>query len=990
MLRHPDYTRARIAATARRLRDQIYPDVRAVNSLRISPRVDRIGWDEARELTYRAAALGEQLGPLWSTFWFDVRATVPPAWDGRRVDLLWVTHSEATLWIDGRSVQGLNFGSPGQRPDATLRERARAGEELGFQVEVACNGKFGTLDRHYASIEPVVLDRCDIALFDEQAWDLLFDFEVLRQLEAEHARGLDPSLAGQLLDQLNRFSNVWRPEDRASWTEARAELTPLYAQRNGDHSHEVAAIGHAHIDTAWLWPIAETYRKCVRTFSSQTAYMDAYPEYRFACSQAQQYAWIKQRNPDLYERIRQRVARGQFIPVGGTWVEPDCNIPSGESLVRQFLLGQSFFEREFGRRCREFWNPDVFGYNGQLPQIMRGAGIERFLTQKLSWNRFNRPAYHSFLWQGIDGSRVLTHFPPADTYNGIATVEEIRRTARDYKEHDRSHTSFLLYGYGDGGGGPVREMLEVLRRVGDLQGVPRTIQRSSEEFFTTLEQETTDWPVLVGELYFEYHRGTYTSQAAVKRANRTSEILLHDVELLSALAHWRGARPYPRDEITRLWQLLCCNQFHDIIPGSSITEVYEDAARDYDEIWRAGASLCGSALDALGDGSPASHPLNTVGASRRGVVRSPAGDNVLVTAPALGTGRVVQPDEPVTLTELDAGWQLENAHLRAVVDPGGRLRSLVHKRSGREVLAGTGNVVEIYQDQPVNWDAWDVDPFHMETREDCPPALASRVVTVGPLRVEIAFEHTFGETSTGTQTIRLDADARRVEFGWSVDWRESEKILKVRFPVNVHSPNATYEMQFGAVERPTHYTTSYDLARYEVPGHRWADLSEHGFGVALLTDSKYGYSTFANEMRVSLLRAPKMPDPVADMGAHRFRYAIYPHEGRWQDGGVVAEGFDLNAPFAWSAVAVDSVVSVDTPNLVVDTIKLAEREDAIVLRLYEAHGARGHAHLSVGLDATSVVAANLLEDETGDVQFDGSVIELDYRPFEIITLILRR
>ena len=527
-----------------------------------------------------------------------------------------MTHSEATLWIDGRSVQGLNFGSPGERPDATLREHARAGEELGFQVEVACNGKFGTLDRHYSSIEPVVLDRCDIALFDEQAWDLLFDFDVLRQLEAEHARGLDPSLAGQLLDQLNRFCNVWRPEDRATWAEARAELTPLYAQRNGDHSHEVAAIGHAHIDTAWLWPIAETYRKCVRTFSSQTAYMDAYPEYRFACSQAQQYAWIKQRNPDLYERIRQRVARGQFIPVGGTWVEPDCNIPSGESLVRQFLLGQSFFEREFGRRCREFWNPDVFGYNGQLPQIMRGAGIERFLTQKLSWNRFNRPAYHSFLWQGIDGSRVLTHFPPADTYNGIATVEEIRRTARDYKEHDRSHTSFLLYGYGDGGGGPVREMLEVLRRVGDLQGVPRTTQRSSEEFFSELERETTDWPVQVGELYFEYHRGTYTSQAAVKLANRRSEFLLHDVELLAALAHWRGAGPYPRDEITRLWQVLCCNQFHDIIPGSSITEVYEDAARDYDEIRRAGESLRESALAALGDGSPLRRIRSTRSASR--------------------------------------------------------------------------------------------------------------------------------------------------------------------------------------------------------------------------------------------------------------------------------------------------------------------------------------------------------------------------------------
>jgi alpha-mannosidase len=991
MLRHPDYTRARLAATARRMRALIYSDVRPADSLRISPRVDRISWDEARELAYREVSLGEQLGPRWSTFWFDVRATVPDAWDGRRVDLLWVTHSEATLWIDGRSIQGLNFGSPGERPDAVLRAPARGGEELRFQVEVACNGKFGSLDQHYASIEPVVLDRCDIASFDQDAWDLLFDFEVLRQLEAEHARGLDPSLAGRLLEQLNGVCNLWRAEDRGTWAEARAALAPLYAQRNGDHSHEVAAIGHAHIDTAWLWPIAETYRKCVRTFSSQTAYMDAYPEYRFACSQAQQYAWVKDRNPDLYARIRERVARGQFIPVGGTWVEPDCNIPSGESLVRQFLLGQSFFQREFGTRCREFWNPDVFGYNGQLPQIMRGAGIERFLTQKLSWNAFNKPAYHTFLWQGIDGSRVLTHFPPADTYNGSGDVAEIRRTARDYKEHDRSHTSYLLFGYGDGGGGPTKEMLEVLRRAGDLQGLPRTTQRTSEEFFAALEGGTSDFPVLVGELYFELHRGTYTSQAAVKRANRRCEFLLHDVELLAALAHWRGVRPYPRDEITRLWELLCVNQFHDIIPGSSITEVYEDAHRDYDEIRRSGESLREAALAALAGGASGLHPFNALGFERRRVVSTPEGSRVLVSAPPLATGRIVDPGEPVTLTQVEQGWQLENGHLRAVVDQGGRLQSVVHKRSGREVLSAPGNVVEIYQDQPIVWEAWDVDPFHLETRAECPPAHAARVVTDGPLRAEIAFEHALAEHSRGTQTIRLDAEARRIEFDWSVDWHESQKILKVRFPVNVHSPNATYEMQFGAVERPTHYTTSYDLARYEVPGHKWADLSEHGFGVALLTESKYGYSTFANEMRISLLRAPKSPDPVADMGLHRFQYAVYPHEGRWQDGGVVAEAFDFNAPLTWSAATIETLVALDTPNLVLDTVKLAEREDAIVLRLYEAHGGRGHARLTLGLDATSVTRANLLEDETdAPVRLDGSVIELDYQPFEIITLILRR
>jgi alpha-mannosidase len=992
MLRHPDYTRGRILRTAFRLHDLIYPEVAPVDSLRISPCVDRVTYDEAQALPYRDVALGTQLGPVWSTYWLDVVASVPEAWAGQRVDLRFVSHSEATLWVDGRSVQGLNSGagSHGDRPDAVLTRSAQAGERLACKIEVACNGSFGTLDRPYLSLEPVVLDRCEIARFDEQAWRLVYDFDILRQLEAEQASGLDRALAGRLLSELNRFCNIWRADDRSSWDEAREVLSALYENHNGSYGHEIAAVGHAHIDTAWLWPLAETYRKCVRTFSSQCAYMDEYPEYRFACSQAQQYTWVKQRNPDLYRRIGERVERGQFIPVGGTWIEPDCNIPSGESLVRQFLLGQSFFEREFGRRCREFWNPDVFGYNGQLPQIMRGAGIDRFLTQKLSWNAFNKPEYHTFRWQGIDGSEVLTHFPPADTYNGEADIAELRRSAREYKEHDRSNTSYLLFGYGDGGGGPTRQMLETLRRVGDLQGVPRTTQRSSEEFFTELERVSSDLPVLVGELYFELHRGTYTSQAEVKRANRKCELLLHDVELLTALAHWRSLQQYPRAELTRLWETLCLNQFHDIIPGSSIDQVYADAHRDYAEIERGGLALRAAALAALADGSP-EQPLNTLGIERRGVVDSADGSRRLVSARPFATAHVAEPQAPVAITPEGAGWRLENAHLRATVDRDGRLVELVYRASGRQVLRGPGNVLELYEDIPINWDAWDVDPFHLETRADCPPAHAAHVVSESPLRAEIAFEHRIGTASTGTQTIRLDADAHRIEFGWVIDWRESQKILKVRFPVDVHSPNATYEMQFGAVERPTHYTTKHDLARYEVPGHRWSDLSEHGFGVALLSESKYGYSTFGNELRMSLLRAPGSPDPTADRGEHRFRYALYPHAGRWQEGGVVAEALDFNAPLVGASTTLESLFSIDTSDLMLDTVKLAEREDALVLRLYEAHGARGRAGLTFGVPADSVTRANLLEDPEGEpLELRAGRVELDYRPYEIITLLVHK
>ncbi|MGH3003014.1 MAG: alpha-mannosidase, partial [Gaiellaceae bacterium] len=371
MIRHAEYTRARLAQTSERLRDLVYPETCAPDELLVAGPVDRIGVDDAAELDYRPAVPGERFGPLWATFWFRLRATVPEDWRGRRVDLLWVTRSESTLWVDGRSVQGLNTGGGGERPDALLVREARGGETLELAIELACNGMFGLKD------VPPELERCELALFDPHAWKLWLDFETLRALEAdEHT---EPSWAGELRSGLDRFCNEGDEQI----------LAALYEHRNGTHAHELAAIGHAHIDTAWLWPLAESYRKTVRTFSSQTRYMDDYPEFRFACSQAQQYAWIKERNPDLWERILAKVATGQFVPVGGSWVEPDCNIPSGESLLRQFVHGQRFFERELGRRCREFWSPDAFGYCNQLPQLMRLAGMTRFLTQKLSWNRFN-------------------------------------------------------------------------------------------------------------------------------------------------------------------------------------------------------------------------------------------------------------------------------------------------------------------------------------------------------------------------------------------------------------------------------------------------------------------------------------------------------------------------------------------------------------------------------------------------------------------------
>jgi alpha-mannosidase len=987
MQRYPAYTRGRLTQTLSRLRWRVHPDRQPLDGLWISPPVDRIDYAAAQELEYRPAELGERLGPAWSTYWLRAQATVPVRWQGSRIDLRWVTGTESTLWLGGRPAQGLVSGDY-ERPTAPLLASAAGGERIDLEIELACNSYWGAGAR--LTERPATLEAAEIVRFDPEAWRLFHDFRVLVELEAEHGSGLDESWAGELLNRLNSFCNLWDPDERETWPEAAAQLAPLLEHRNGSRTHELAALGHGHLDTAWLWPLAETWRKCQRTFSTQLALMREYPEHRFGCSSAQHYAWVKERDPDMYAEIRRRVAGGQWVPVGGTWIEPDCNLPAGESLARQFLFGQRFFEQELGGRAKEFWNPDVFGYANQLPQIMRGAGIGRFLTQKLSWNRFTSPQFHTFAWEGLDGTRVTTHFPPADTYNSDASVADLRRSARAYKDHDRSGHGLLLFGHGDGGGGPTPQMLETLRRVGDLQGVPRTTLTTSEEFFEALEADAGELPRIVGELYFEYHRGTYTSQAAVKRDNRRCERLLHDAEFLSAAAARSCGREYPRAELTELWQQLLLNQFHDILPGSSITQVYDDSAGQLAAV-AAGAerliTAAGGALAAEGEGSV---PINTVGSPRAEVSERPGGGVVFVRAPSYGSGEVTRPPDAVEIEQGPAGFILRNGQLSARLAGDGSLVSLTLRGVDRQCLAQPGNRFELYDDRPLDFDAWDVDPFHLETGRPTAGAHSARVRLDEPLRGELEFEHELGRGSTLTQVVRLDAGAVRLEFHTEVEWHERHRMLKVAFPLLVRAERATYEMPFGHAERPTHYSTAADLARYEVPGHRWGDLSEHGFGVALLNDNKYGYSSFEGTLRLSLLRASTSPDPHADQGQHRFAYALYPHRGGWRDAGVVAEARKFNQPLVWAAGAspTATLAQVDDANLVLDTIKLAEDSDALVLRLYEAHGARGSASAALGVPFERVHLANLLEDAGPELAVADGVIAIDYRPYEILTLLV--
>ena len=631
----------------------------------------------------------------------------------------------------------------------------------------------------------------------------------------------------------------------------------------------------------------------------------------------------------------------------------------------------------------------MFGYNGQLPQLMRGAGMTGFLTQKLSWNRYTTPEHHTFRWVGIDGSAVLAHFPPADTYNGEASVGELRRSARDFKDHPLSARSLLPFGWGDGGGGPTPDMLETLARVEDLQGVPRTTIGDPEAFFAALEAEREAWPEVVGELYFEYHRGTYTSQARTKRGNRAAERALHDAELLAAAADRLGLAPWPAAELARAWETLLLCQFHDILPGSSIGAVHARAERDLGAVVAAADAVRDTALGVLaGPGEPA--VLNTLGTARREVVETAAGLAV-AEAPACGIGGLVAPGDAVAVADAPGGgFRLANRELEAVLGADGALRSLVHRATGREALRAPGNVLELYEDRPTDYDAWDLDPFHLETGEDCPPATAGTVVADGPLRAELRFERPLGEAGSMVQHVRLDAGARRLEFRCAIDWRAEHRVLKVRFPLAVHAPRATYEMQFGVVERPTHRSTRADAAQFEVPGHRFADLSEHGFGVALLSSGPYGWSALGGDLRLTLLRAPRWPDPDADRGAHTLAFALCPHAASWQAAGVTAEAAAFSSPLRLLEACGrrGSFLACDAPGLVIDTLKRAEDGPDLIVRLYEAHGGRGTARLRVGLPFGGATFTNLLEDRIEPAAVDGDVVVIPYRPFQIISLAL--
>ncbi|XP_054987726.1 alpha-mannosidase 2C1 isoform X1 [Sorex araneus] len=1002
------------------LRGRLFGERRPAAALASFLAPERLPYGDAVCQRFRPASLGDRFGPTWWTCWFQVELTIPEDWVGQEIHFCWESDGESLVWRDGQPVQGLT--KEGEKTSYILTDSLREEDprSLTLYVEVACNGLLGAgKGSLIAAPDPektFQVSRAELAVFRRDVHKLLVDLELL--LGIAKALGEDNQRSFQALHTANQIVNVCDPAQPDTFPEAQALASRFFDQRGGESQHTLHAMGHCHIDTAWLWPFKETVRKCARSWVTAVQLMERNPDFIFTCSQAQQLDWVKSQYPGLYARLQEFACQGQFVPVGGTWVEMDGNLPSGEAMVRQFLQGQNFFLQEFGKMCSEFWLPDTFGYSAQLPQIMRGCGIKFFLTQKLSWNLVNAFPHHTFLWEGLDGSRVLAHFPPGDSYGMQGSVEEVLKTVTNNRDKGRTNHSAFLFGFGDGGGGPTQTMLDRLKRLSNTDGLPRVQLSSPERLFSALQDQSEQLCTWVGELFLELHNGTYTTHAQIKKGNRDCERVLHDVELLSSLALARSAQfLYPAAQLQHLWRLLLLNQFHDVVTGSCIQLVAEEAMAHYEDIRAQGSELLSAAAAALCAGEPGPEGLllvNTLPWKRTEVLALPragaAPSLALVTVPSMGYAPAPAltslpspaPQQPVfVLQETDGSVTLDNGILRVRLDPTGCLMSLVLVASGREAIAegAVGNQFVLFDDVPLYWDAWDVMDYHLETRKPVlgqPGALA--VGAEGGLRGSAWFMLQLSANSRLSQEVVLDVGCPYVRFHTEVHWHESHKFLKVEFPARVRSPQATYEVQFGHLQRPTHYNTSWDWARFEGWAHRWVDLSEHSFGLALLNDCKYGASVHGGVLSLSLLRAPKSPDTTADMGRHEFTYALMPHKGAFQDAGVIQAAYNLNFPLlalpapgrapatAWSAFWVSS------PAVVLETVKQAEEADgsALVLRLYEAHGSHVDCWLHTELPVQKAFLCDLLEqyDAEGHLPMQDSGLKLSFSPFQVQSLLL--
>ncbi|PWN26260.1 hypothetical protein BDZ90DRAFT_280786 [Jaminaea rosea] len=922
-------------------------DASAIALYRWSPPAgEKPSFSEAVKHKFEKASKGDLMGPSWSNHWCKLDIAVPAKWQDKEwVELEFDPSCEGMIFdVNGKALQGITGGGDMRRVDFPLKGSHKT-KPFTLYIECSCNGMFGVPSDHTGDPDPnrsFRLESCDIVVKRPQAWRLLWDWEVLRGCVNEMPK--DGVLQNKALWVCNKIMSTFRRNDLKTIDQCRKiaeevlgtdwERSDIYAAKksevNDDKDALVWSLGHTHIDTAWLWPFSATQQKVARSWSTQLDLLERYPEYKFTASSAIQFQWLEQLYPELFERVKKQVEAGRFVPIGGTWVENDANMPSGEAFARQFVYGQRYFKSRFGKDCDIFWLPDTFGYNAQIPQLARGAGCQSWLTQKLSWSSTNTFPSNSFVWVGLDGSQIMTHMPPADKYDSRAGVDDIRRSVTNNKNLGVQPKALLLFGFGDGGGGPTAPMLESFRRARAIHNagfteMPKLAHKTAGSFFDNILEATElgeRLPTWQGEIYLEFHRGVQTSHGSIKKWNRKLEILLHNVEWVATCASLQGKYTYPKSELDSLWEPLLQCQFHDVLPGSSIRLVYDDAEKIYADIDRRAKKLLADASHHLPqtDGVVS---INTLGIPRRELVEvsinekssheaealrraavqvSGHGDSAFLLMEDLGAdGRLMSCPSPATVMrgieavsineDGNGSFTMRSSNISIKVAHG-RIASIYDIGEGRELIApGRTAGLSIAEDYSAQFDAWELESYSLDTMEEI-RFDRCKIAERGPWRASMVLEASFGKSkasiilsldavpATAVQGGKSGSDARSlIRFDAEVDWQEKHRFLRFEVPTSLQSETASFETQFGVTKRPTTRNTTWEAAKFEVAAHKFCDLSEANYGLSILNDCKYGHSAEGGTLRLSLLKAATYPDAHQDEGKHTFSFAIYPHVG---------------------------------------------------------------------------------------------------------------
>jgi alpha-mannosidase len=1022
-MENPKIYYERIKRLYDRIGKEIYPQSHPLSVKFTHDEINPIPQTELNQRDWKNIKTKEQWAKTWACAWFIFEGEVPADFQGKEVGVYIDVQGEACIFknIDSESPNSFNLNQP-LTPYAGLTNKidwslqsgkfylplfkaAKGGENISLLAEAGANGLFGKDKDDY------LLERADIVVFDRMKYQLFMDLKVLislyENLEENAVR------KKRILFALNQVANTYQNgkgiEECLNICKAVLSVPAVPSALNA------WSIGHAHIDLAWLWPIRETKRKASRTFSTVMRMLEEYPDYTFGASQAQLYQWTKENYPHLYKEIKEAVKNGRWEVQGATWVENDTNMPSGESLVRQCVYGKRFFKEEFDKEVDFLFLPDCFGFTGSLPQILKQAGVNYFISQKLSWNDTNPFPHHSFIWEGIDGSEVKTHFLPTNDYNFCNLPGEFIKTEKRFQQADICDDFLNLYGIGDGGGGPSQEHIELCLRQQNCEGLPKVKFAFARDFLDTLDEKSDLLPIWKGELYFELHRGTYTTQGLMKKNNRKLEQRLQQLEFVSAVLGVDKQK-----EIESIWKDTLLNQFHDIIPGSSIGWVYKDAHQLSDN----NLELCNQIesdmiYSVFKKGDNAYLIMNNQSWRRRELIEidsekpakffddqgneipsfwSDGKIQILLECPPMGY-RIIHKKECTALNCSDNQPvlnSLENNYLIVELDEQGCISRIYDKEVQRDVLKGQANQLRMWEDLPNNWGAWDVNHFYRETDPEMPVLTERTLIEDSPLVKRIKQCFTVGN-STITQIISLKSQSKLIQIDNEVDWKEKHKMLRVAIESNLHSLHSNAEVQFGLVQRPTHQNTSWDSAKYEILAHRFIDLSQPDYGLAVMKDCKYGHSVPGGTIEINLLRSPADVDPEADIHVHHFTYAYYPHIGDLEKSDTLQKAHNLNAPLLIYPIAEENTqkdtcfVYLDGRHVKIDTIKNSDFDkNTLILRCYETMGSCSSVTIKYQMDIQSVHLCNLLEETIQELPFENRQISLSFKPFEIKTLKIRK